>query len=210
MSDKRDKSARELIKKLNRIRHEQAKKIDILCNDMVFAHKEMIEQIGNLTFAVNFYESILGETDLGSLLDRACGLIATSAVNSSVALLLRESEGFELHVVDDSRPIEIDARKLESYFSPELVDNICRANWVCSLEDMFEMGLAGNPAELGRISAAAVPLGRFGAAVGFVLIYRSADRPLRTGELDKVTAITAGLYRAIETCQNLANPAETH
>ena len=39
------KRAQRTIRKLNAIRHKQAQKIDILCNDMVLANKAVIEQI---------------------------------------------------------------------------------------------------------------------------------------------------------------------
>ncbi|MCK5175017.1 MAG: hypothetical protein KAR47_16605 [Planctomycetes bacterium] len=205
MSDRDGNRARELIRKLNQARREQAKKIDILCNDMVFAHKDVVKQLGDLTFVVTFYESLLGETDLSGLLDRACKLIGLSLEGCHAAVFLLSSEGFEVHIVDDERPIEVGGGQLESCFSGEVVGEICRSSKVCRLEDMIEMGLEGNPKELGGISAVAVPLGPFSEGVGFVLVYRGAEAAITAGEIDKVNSISGGLYRAIESRRQIGS-----
>jgi signal transduction histidine kinase len=49
-SNNRDNRA---IQKLNQLRDKQDKQIDILCNDMVGAHKEFIKQLQTLTYARN-------------------------------------------------------------------------------------------------------------------------------------------------------------
>ena len=205
MGDRDDNRARGLIRQLNLARREQAKKIDILCNDMVSANKDVVKQLGDLTFVVNFYESILGEEDLGGLLDRACELIGLSIEGCHVSVFLLSSEGFEVHIVDDERPIEVGGGQLESCFSGEVVGEICRSSKVCRLEDMIEMGLEGNPKELGGISAVAVPLGPFSEGVGFVLVYRGAEAAITAGEIDKVNSISGGLYRAIESRRQIGS-----
>ena len=168
---------------------------------MVSAHTDFVDRLNSLNFGVNFYESILGQSNLTTLLNIAAEHIKHSVRNANVAVFLVNCDGFELHMVDEETPIEITAERLESYFTSEVAKNICRANWVCSLEDMLAMGLVGNPNELSRISAAAVPLRRFGPGVGFILIYRGAEDALSRSELKKVAAITPGLSRAIEACQ---------
>jgi transcriptional regulator with GAF, ATPase, and Fis domain len=200
LDKQRYKKARRLNRELNRLRHEQDKKINILCNDIVSAHTDFVNQLTNLTFTVNFYESILGRGDLSDLLHTAVELVRSCVPNSSIAVFLVNRNRFELHAVDENEPIDIDINKLESYFSSEVVGNICRSNKVCSLDDMFEMGLIGNLAELGRISAAAIPLGQPGPAVGFMLIYRSRQNKLTPDELRKVVAVAPALCRAIKTC----------
>ena len=162
MDKERYKKVRLLIRRLNKARRQQTKQIDILCNDMVSAHSDFVEQLKKLTFTVNFYHSLLGQSKPAALLDTAIEVIQSCAANSNVAIFLTESEGFQLHTTGQNKPTELNVAKLESYFTQELVDKICRANWVCSLDDMFEMGLEGNLAELGKISAAAIVLERFG------------------------------------------------
>ena len=71
----RHKRLRLLIKKLNKKRKKQAKKIDILCNDFIAAQKDFIKSLKTISFIANFYESIIGITDLNSLLHTAVKLI---------------------------------------------------------------------------------------------------------------------------------------
>ena len=205
MDKQRNKKARLLIRRLNKLRHEQASKIDILCNDIVSAHTEFVRQLGNLTFGMNFYESLLGPNDLPGLLNTAAELIRVCVANANVAVFLADladRSGFQLHLADADEPVDIDAAGLESYFTSEVTDNIRRSNKVCSLDDMFEMGLIGNPGELAKISAAAVPLGRSGGALGFILVYRSSEKKLTADELEKIVGITPGLCRAIKSCHS--------
>lgn len=198
MGKERNKRARLVIAKLKALRDEQAKKIDILCNDIIGAHGDFARQLGNLAFVVQIYESLLDQMDVSGLLAAATGLIRTAAADCSVAVYLVDSGGFEMHALDADSPTDIDRDRLESYFNPEVADSICRSNRVCSLEDMFEMGLVGNLGELGRICAAAVPLGRWGEAVGFILLYRRSENGFSRDELAKVVGITPGLCRAIK------------
>jgi len=201
LDKEQNKQAQQVIAKLRTLTDEQAKKIDILCNDIVSAHTDFVGQLGNLTFGMNFYESLLDRNDLAGLLNTAAQLIKDCLPNANLAVFLADCNGFQLHMTDADNPIDIDAARLESYFTPEVTDNICRSNKVCSLEDMFEMGLIGNLSELGRICAAAVPLGRWGEAVGFILLYRRSENGFSRDELAKVVGITSGLCRAIKACQ---------
>jgi hypothetical protein len=198
LSKQRNKRALLAIRKLRRARDEQAGKIDILCNDIVSAHGDFVRQLGNLGFGVRFYESLLGESNTGGVLGTAAELIKGCVADCNVAVFLVDNGGFELHVVNEEAPIDIDSGRLESYFTSEVADSICRSNKVCSLEDMFEMGLIGNLGELGRICAAAIPLGRSGTAMGFILLYRSSQKKFGRDELEKVVGITPGLLRAIK------------
>lgn len=193
----RNKRALNLVRKLNQIRHRQGQKIDILCNDIIGGQRDFVKQLHVLTFGVNFYESLLGHTDISSLLDSVGALVRERIVGSNVAVFLVDSHGFKLHMADDDQPIDVDAGKIESYFTESVVNDICRSNRICTLDDMCHIGLQGNPNVLNKISAAAVPLGKFGDALGFVLICRSADEPLKKEELEGIAAIVPGLSRAI-------------
>ena len=208
MDEARYVKARSLVRRLCKLRRTQAKLIDILCNDMVNAHRDFLQHLRVLNFSVGFYESILGKGDLRSLLDTAARCIKDHVNNSSVVVFLRECEGFNLHMVDENKPIEVDCRRLESYFTSEVVDRLSRANRVCSLDDMFEMGLEGDLPILNRISAGAVPIKQAGPGLGFVLIYRSVENPLGSQELAGLAGVMSGLYRAIEDCK-VSVPAPT-
>jgi hypothetical protein len=191
---------RELARRLSKLRRTQAKQIDILCNDMVSAHEDFVERLRCLNFGIGFYESILGRGDMNSILEAAAGFIKTHVSNSNIIVFLCEPEGFNFHVFDEKKPVEVEYRKVESYFSHEVVEKISRANWACSLEDMYEMGLTGDLAVLNKISIAAVPIRQTGPGLGFVLIYRSSEQNLKSAELAPVVGVMSGLYKAMENC----------
>ena len=57
-----------MIKKLNKDRKKQNQKIDILCNDIIGAQRNFSKRLGIINFVANFYDSIIGATDLNELL----------------------------------------------------------------------------------------------------------------------------------------------
>ncbi len=239
----RHRRLRLLIGKLNKERKRQAQKIDILCNDFISAHRDFIKRLNTINFTANFYEAIVGTTDLSGLLYTAGKLIKDEIPDSSVAFFLLgppfrrdpvlqkdgkmgtskksrnglplQRDNFKLYMTsmssvesfESNQPITLEKRQLENYFTPELVDNICKSNKLCTLDDMFAMGLQGNLIKLNKISAVAVPLRRFGSSLGFILIYRSSENKLTAGELNSISAVTCGLSRAIQSCQLLLNSA---
>jgi hypothetical protein len=204
----RRRRLRLLIKNLNKERRKQAKQIDILCNDFIAAQRDFIKRLGTITFTANFYESIIGATDLGGLLQAAVRIIREEIACVNVTFFLRRGDDFELHMFESEQPIVLEKQHLENYFNSELMDNICESNKVCTLEDMFGMGLEGNLTGLNRISAVTVPLGAAGPSLGFILIYRSSEDKLNADELNNISAITYGLSQAIQSCQGLLHPAD--
>ncbi len=194
---KRHKRLRLLIKKLNSERKRQAKKTDILCNDLIAAQRHFIKKLNTINFTANFYESIIGCTDLNGLLCTASSLIKEKITDANISFFLREAESFELFMFYSDRPVTIGKQRPEDYFSPELVEDICKANKVCTIEDMFAMGLQGNLNVLNKISAVTIPLGLFGSSLGFILIYDRLENKLTADEIDDIYAVTCGLSRAI-------------
>ena len=145
MEDKqRHRRVRLLIKKLNKKRKKQAKKIDILCNDFVSAQRDFIKSLKTISFIANFYESIIGITDLNSLLFSVVQFFKEENTDANVIFFLRQSDNFELFMFESEQPIILEKQHLENSFTPELMDNICKSNKVCTLDDMFAMGLQGN------------------------------------------------------------------
>jgi transcriptional regulator with GAF, ATPase, and Fis domain len=199
----RRKRLRLLISRLNKERKRQAKQIDILCNDFIAAQRDFIARLNTIAFAVNFYESILGMTDLGNLLQAAVKLIREEITDASVTFFLRQGEDFELHIFENGQGDMIEKRHLENYFTSELMDSICKSNKVCTLEDMLGMGMEGSPAGLSGISTVTIPLGLAASSLGFILIYRCSEGPLRADEVSKITAVTCGLSQAIQACKEL-------
>ncbi|MHC4458445.1 MAG: hypothetical protein ACYS0I_15420 [Planctomycetota bacterium] len=197
-----------LIAKLNKERKKQAKKIDILCNDLIAAQREFIKRLDTISFKANFYETIVGATDLSSLIFTTGKLIKDEMPDANIAFFLRQGDSFELHMFESDQPITLGKQHLENCFSAELVDNICKSNKICMLDDMFAMGLQGNLTSLNKISAVTVPLGQLGSSLGFILIYRSSQNKLTPDELSNVAAATCGLSRAIASCRVLSHSAD--
>jgi hypothetical protein len=189
----RHRRLRLLIKKLNKERKKQAQKIDILCNDIIGAQRDFIRRL---------------TTDLNSLLSTAVKLVKAENADANVAFFLRQADNFELHVFESGRPIAFEKEHLENCFSPELMDNVCKSNKVCTLDDMFAMGLQGNLIGLNKISAVTIPLGLLGSSLGFMLVYRPSEDKLTADEISRISAVTCGLSRAIVSCQALSSATD--
>ena len=201
----RHKRVRLLVKKCNLERKQQAKKIDILCNDLIEAQRHFIDKLETISFAAQFYDSVVGVTELGRLLSGATNIIKEEIPDSNIAFFLWQSDNFDLHILESDRPISLEKQQLENCFDKELVEEICRSNRICTLDDMFAMGLEGNLKMLNNLSVITLPLGQIGPSLGFILIYRSAENKLTTGDLRNITAITPGLSRAIQSCRLHSN-----
>jgi hypothetical protein len=201
----RHKRLRLLVSKINKERKMQGLKIDILCKDLIGAQREFIERLNTISFAASFYESIVGTTDTGGLFYMTSRLIREKIPNANVVFILRQVGNFELHLFEGDQSIPLDKQQFENCFTPEIVDNICKSNRICTLDDMFAMGLQGNLTVLNKITADAIPLGSFTAPLGFILIYRSAQNKFTDAELNDITAITPGLSRAIQSCRVLSH-----
>ena len=199
--NQRHKRLRLLIRKLNQKRKKQAKKIDILCNDFIAAQRDFIKSLKTISFIANFYESIIGITDLNSLLYTVVKLIKEENPDANVTFFLRQSDTFELYMFESEEPISLEKQHLENSFTPELMDNICKSNKVCILDDMFEMGLQGNLIGLNKISGVTIPLGLHGSSLGFILVCRSSENKLTAEEISNISAVDCGLSRAIQSCQ---------
>lgn len=209
MNDKqRYRRLRLLIGRLNKERKTQGKKIDILCNDLIAAHRDFIKKFDTLSFKANFYESIVGITNLNKLFDTVCRFIEDEIPDVNTTLFLRKPEGFELHISQSHQPITLKKQPLEDCFTAELVDCICKSNKICTLDDMFAMGLQANPTMLSKTSPLTIPLGQLGSSLGFLLLYRSSEKKLTHDELKNISAITPGLSLAIESCQALCRSVD--
>jgi hypothetical protein len=201
--ENRNKRLRLLVKKLNKERKKQGKQIDILCNDLISAQRDFMKRLKVVSFVANFYESIIGATDLNHLLYTAVEMIKEQIDDANVTFFIFRTETFEQHSFENGHAVAFEKDHFVNCFDPELIENICAANKVCTLEDMFAMGLHGNLVEMSKISAVTIPLDSFCSQAGFMLIYRSSERKLTPGEIANISAITNGLSRAIASCQGL-------
>jgi hypothetical protein len=206
--ENRNKRLRLLTKKLNKERKKQGKQIDILCNDLISAQRDFMKRLKVVGFVANFYESIIGATDLNHLLYTAVEMIKEQIDDVNVTFFICRTETFEQHSFENGQAVTPEKEHFGNCFTPELIDSICTANKVCTLEDMFAMGLHGNLVELSKISAVAVPLDGFCSQSGFMLVYRSSERKLTHDEINSISAITNGLSKAIASCQGLLHPTD--
>jgi hypothetical protein len=211
--ERRNKRLRQLISRLNKERKKQAKQIDILCNDFVAAQKDFIKALNTIGFAADFYGAIAGLTELNELLCAAGNLVKDQIPDANVAFFLlapssaegMQSDNFELHIFESDLAIDLEDRRIENFFTAEIVGNIAKSNRICTIEDMLGMGLTGSPACLEKISTAAIPLSTPGSSMGFVLIYRSSRNPLTADELKAIAQIAPGLGRSIASCRALVS-----
>jgi hypothetical protein len=211
----RHKRLRLLLKKLNKQRKKQAKQIDILCNDLIGAQRVFIRKLKVISFTASFYESIIGMTDLNNLLYAVVRLLEGQFPGADAAFFLRQGESFELHMFEGNDPPVLDKEQLESRFTPDLLDSACKANRVCTLDEIFEMApsaslganLDGNPTGLDGKSAVTIPIGLFGVSLGFMLVYRNSQNKLTDEEIQNICTIIPGLSQAIASCQSLLRAA---
>ena len=205
VDEKRNQRLRLLISRLNKERKRQAKQIDILCNDLIAAQKHFIKSLRVIGFAADFYEAIMGLTELNDLLGAASNLMKDQIQDANVAFFLLANNNFEMHIFESEQPIDLEDKRIENFFTPEIVESIAQSNRICNIEDMLTMGLAGNPRYLEKISAVAVPLNHHGCALGFVLLYRANRCPITAEELQSIDHISPGLARATASCRALVN-----
>jgi hypothetical protein len=193
--------ALKVIRSLHTGQKKQGDQINILCRDMVSAHREFSTKLAALSFAASYYESLLGCTDLNDLMDTAVEGIREAVKEADAAVFILSENGFDVHIADTGVADPVEKKQFQHWFTRELVNSISQMNRLCSLDQLLRMGLQGSPAVLKTISLAAIPLGRFGHAVGFVLVYRPAHLPLQAEELSRLAAVSTGLHKAIDSFQ---------
>jgi hypothetical protein len=103
---------------------------------------------------------------------------------------------------------DAESARLEDYLTPSLAASIAKSNRLCTMDDLFGMGLEGNRQVLNGLSAVTVPLNDLGRSLGFVLLSRPVDQPLHIDELERVTLVTCGLSHAIRSCGVPTQPCE--
>jgi hypothetical protein len=179
----------------------------MLCRDIVGVHSEFVEKISSLSALVRFQEQLLGWSDLTTILDNSTAFIKKFLSDTATAIFLVEPRGFDIHFSDSQEACLAEKKHFENWFTPALVQEISRCNQICTLEKLLEMGLQATPAALKHITAAAVPIGKMGKGVGFVFLYRPADRMFQTSELTSILSLASAIRIAIQNSQTLTNSA---
>jgi len=200
LSEKREKRIRWLVRTLNRARKQQARKIDILCNDFIGAQKNFIKKLDVIAYTADFYESILGMTDLQTLLNKTRSHISEMVSDSSVTFFFRNGSCFEKHI--DPNPAEktTDGPSFHEAITDEVAADICTLNKICNLEELLAIGLVWNPKHLNKLTAVTIPLGKMGSCIGFILLNRVDGDCLNCSEINYVYSISSGLSRAVKSC----------
>lgn len=197
MAARRNQRALSAIRALRQKQSRQNQQIEILCEDMVSAHGQFAQKLSRMTFVTGFYEALLGSGNLEALLDTAALAIQARLGQTSVAVFILEKQGFDIHLVSAQDKLPLGREHFQQWFTPAAVKNVALAGQVCSAQRLLALGMLASPALLKQISVAAVPLGILGHAVGFVLLWRSADQPLLRDQLETVAAVASGLRAAI-------------
>lgn len=197
----RNSRIRRLIRKLNRTKRLQGKKINILCNDIISLHKKFAPTLQVLKFVAEFYQGLIGQDELPHLLHFASKNITDSLHDCSVAIFLLESNNFQVHLFDNQNEPDSTGEKIANCFTVDVIKEISDSHNVCLAEGICTMGLQGELEVLSTLCLAAFPLQCDGLRIGALLVYRPAEMPFSESDLEKINAVTTGLGKAIRASQ---------
>jgi hypothetical protein len=193
----RYKRLRLLVKKLNKQRKQQASKIDILCNDLIGAQRSFIRRLQDIGFAAEFYRSLLGGTDLNTVLTRAGRVIKQELPGTGVAFFIRQPDGCELHTCQGDESLYCEHSGPHECFDAELVDTLCKHNKPCTLEDIAGMSMDGDLTAMNKFSLVTLPLSDLGRSLGFALIYCPLPQVLNTADVRRISPAMHGLAQTV-------------
>ena len=202
MKEEKNSRLHQLVRKLNKIRKAQKKQIDILCNDILSAHGDFINHLKSFRFAADFYESLLGAANLDAIAASAGEFFIQNTAGCSVATIFTTSDSLSIHFYSADRQLEDIPSHLRQTLTSKMVESVCHSSKVCCADDLCKMGFFAGPAILKRISLAAIGLNNAGPALGMILLYRSADKPLSNSELTVVSSAVKGLAKAVKALQH--------
>jgi len=196
----RNKRIRRLVHSVNEKRKKQAVQIDILCNDIVATHRKFICKLDTISFTAYFYRQILGKTDLNSLLNTAGNIIRQKIGVANAAFFLRKTGCFEPYAPQSEDTLDSDGMRFANYFTRQFAEQVCKANKICDLNRLLEIGLQASPIVLKKISAVTIPVGTDGVCTGFVLLWQSFEKEFSAEQIEKTISIIPGLSEAIDSC----------
>jgi hypothetical protein len=202
LKEERNSRLRQLVRKLGHIRRTQKKQIDILCNDILAAHGEFIKNLKNFRFAADFYESILGINN-PDLLAKTIGEFFTNNLNDvNAAIVFIVSGQPQIHIYATNPNLEDIPSQISPYLTTRMVQLVCQSGNICTADELCKMGFFAGPAVLKKISLAAIGLNKAGPALGMIILYRAAEKPLSNSELAQASSIVGGLSTALKNMQN--------
>jgi len=191
---KRRERVRRMIRGLNKDRKTQAKKVDILCHDLVDAQRSFISRLETLCFAGAFYRSLLGVSDLTQILRTASEQIGGELPQVSVSFFLQGSEGCKEVPYE---PQTTQPSRLEALLEESVCRDICSANRINSLENLLALGLQVNAGVTGKYCLATIPLSCGCRPLGFIFLHQEGPDSLQAENLQHVYAVCPGFSEAI-------------
>jgi hypothetical protein len=194
---------RALIHNINRQRKLQTRKIDILCTDMVQAHRGILERLEDLSFTSRIHESLIGCVDTAAVLKSVSAMIASRFGNCcGVAFLLLDGDGpLICHSEDASAAQEV--THFPAYFTVENVRAVCAGNRSQLLQELLELPLQLPPKTIDQIWAAAVPLSVGHSQLGILLLYGSAESQMPAKLIRAACTIAPAIAKATAACKNV-------
>lgn len=202
MKEEQNSRLRQLVRKLNRIRRAQKQQIDILCNDILSAHSDFINHLKSFRFAADFYEGLLGAANLDAIAAITGEFFTENIAGCSAAIIFTTSNSPQMYFYSKDHNLEDIPSHISPDLTPKMVEAVCQSSRICSADDLCRMGFFAGPAVLKRITLAAIGLNNTGPALGMILVYRSADKPLSNSELSIVSSVVKGLAKAVKTLQS--------
>ena len=192
---------RRMIRELNRERKTQAKKVDILCHDLIDAQRGFISRLETLRFAATFYRSLLGVSDLTQILRAASEHIGGELPQVSVSFFLKGSEGCK---EVPYKPQATQPNRLEALLEESVCRAICSANRINSLENLLALGLQVNAGVTGKYGLATIPLSCGCHSLGFIFLHKEGPDSLQAENLQQVYAVCSGLSEAIAATERFS------
>jgi hypothetical protein len=202
VKEEKNSRLRRLVRKLSGIRRMQKQQIDILCNDILAAHGDFINHLKSFRFAADFYESLLGAVNFDAIAASAGEFLTENISGCSVAIIFTTSDSPQIHFYSKDPRLEDVPSHIAPDLTAKMVEAVCQSSQICSADNLCRMGFFAGPAVLKRISLAAIGLNNAGPALGMILLYRSADKPLCNSELSTVSSVVKGLAKAVKALQS--------
>lgn len=193
----RYKRLRLLVHRLNKQRKRQASQIDILCHDLIGAQRSFLHRLQDLGFAAEFYRSLLGCTDVEGILARAGRIIKQELPGTGVTFFLRQPDGCTVHACAGDESLHGNRPGPHECLDPDLVEDICKRNRACTLDEILDLGIHGDLAPLSRFSLVTLPLSDLGRSLGFALIYCPRPQVLNLADVRQIAPVMRGLAQAV-------------
>lgn len=197
---KRNSRIRTLVKCVNSHRKKQAAQIDMLCKDIIASHGNFLDTVRTLSFAAEFYESIIGVRNLEELFCTCASVIRKQIGDVNLVFFINRQDTFQSYAFDCGIKGTEENDRMEQYFTGELIESVTKTNRPCGPDELLGMGLQVSPAILKNNSVITVPIAANGPITGFILLYAKEGQILDQHQIKPLSSVRRGLLRGIRTC----------